>query len=465
MAERPLCFVLMPFGRKRDFASGRELDFDDVYERAIRPAIEGAGMEPIRADEERTGGIIHRAMFERLLLCDYAVADLTTANANVFYELGVRHATRPATTLPIFASHQMPPFDVGYLRALPYEIADGPGLSDAEAERLRSALRGRLEQLRDLAHEDAAVDSPIFQLLEDYSPPDIARLGTDLFRERARYSAEVKRGLRSAREDEDPEALGRVEAGMGSLDGAEAGVLIDLFLSWRAIEAWDRMISLYERLPAALRRTTMVRQQYALALNRDGDRSRAAEVLEDLIDERGASSESYGILGRVYKDLWRDARAAGQDARAEGCLTRAIDAYVRGFEADWRDAYPGINALTLLEVRGDEAALARKAELQPVVRYAVRRRIASARPDYWDRATLLELAVLEADEPESRARLSDALAAVRERWEPATTAGNLTLIRDARRARGHDVAWLDAVIDALGSAQVGTGSGTSSARV
>ena len=92
MIDRPLCFVLMPFGVKKDPSGGPDIDFDRIYEDAIRPGIEAAGMEPIRADEERTGGIIHQAMFERLLLCDFAVADMTTANANVFYELGVRHA-------------------------------------------------------------------------------------------------------------------------------------------------------------------------------------------------------------------------------------------------------------------------------------------------------------------------------------------------------------------------------------
>ena len=62
-----------------------------------------AGLEPIRADEELLGGIVHKPMFERLILCDYAVADLTTANANVFYELGIRHALRPYSTVLLFA--------------------------------------------------------------------------------------------------------------------------------------------------------------------------------------------------------------------------------------------------------------------------------------------------------------------------------------------------------------------------
>ena len=73
-----LCFVLMPFGQKSD-AGGTVIDFDAVYRDVIAPAIRAADMEPLRADEEVTGGIIHKAMFERLILCEYAVADLTMA--------------------------------------------------------------------------------------------------------------------------------------------------------------------------------------------------------------------------------------------------------------------------------------------------------------------------------------------------------------------------------------------------
>ena len=76
---RPVCFVLMPFGTEADTSGGPPIDFDRVYETAVRLGIEDAGMEPIRADEER---VIHKPALERLLLCDYAVADLTSSNAN-----------------------------------------------------------------------------------------------------------------------------------------------------------------------------------------------------------------------------------------------------------------------------------------------------------------------------------------------------------------------------------------------
>lgn len=80
----------MPFGHKS--AEGRSIDFDAVWRQIIAPAIEPAGMQQLRADEEQFGGIIHKPMLERLVLCDYVICDLTFANANVFYERGIRHA-------------------------------------------------------------------------------------------------------------------------------------------------------------------------------------------------------------------------------------------------------------------------------------------------------------------------------------------------------------------------------------
>src|SRR4029077_16365760 len=103
------------------------------------PAIEEADLEPIRADHEVVGGLIHKPMYERLILCQYAVADLTTANANVFYELGLRHAARPGSTVLLFSKDgKQLPFDVGPLRAIPYEL--GPGGTPLNVESAKAAL-------------------------------------------------------------------------------------------------------------------------------------------------------------------------------------------------------------------------------------------------------------------------------------------------------------------------------------
>src|SRR6478609_6842971 len=425
MSDNPLCFVLMPFGTKKDPTGGPDINFDSVYEQAIRPAIEAAGMDAIRADEELTGGIIQKPMFERLLLCDFALADLTTANPNVFYELGVRHAVRPATTLAIFARHQSLPFDIAYLRSLSYELGEGNRFTTSEASALRGALTRRLTELRKVAREDAASDSPIFQLLTDYGAPDIQRLKTDVFRDRVRYATGVKRELAEARQAGDVEALKSIEGRLGALDGIEAGVLVDLFLSYRAARGYTQMVELYEKLPAVLRRSVLVREQLGFALNRLGKWREALSELEGVVNERGPSSE------------------------AGGFLDKAIDAYMKGFEADWRDAYPGINAVTLLDIRGDERSQKRKAEVLPVVRFAVMQRLKSSKPDYWDYATLLELAVLEGDQESSQQYLGDALANMRETWEPETTANNLKLIREARQQRGMNQPWLSEIVNSL----------------
>jgi uncharacterized protein DUF4071 len=171
-------------------------------------------------------------------------------------------------------------------------------------------------------------------------------------------------------------------------------------------------------------------------------------VLRDLIEKRGPSSETYGILGRVYKDRWEAAVNAGEKFEDRGLLSKAIDAYLKGFEADWRDAYPGVNAVTLMELK--ELPDPRREQLIPVVAYAVERRIAAGKPDYWDHATLLELAVLGKDEQKAMAALGDALASVRECWEPETTARNLCLIREVREKRQEGVAWADEIEEELG---------------
>src|SRR5262249_4885568 len=158
------------------------------------------------------------------------------------------------------------------------------------------------------------------------------------------------------------------------------------------------------------------------------------KVLLDLLARRGPSSETYRILGRVYKDRWEAVVKAGKSIEARGLLDKAVDAYRRGFEADWRDAYPGINAVTLMEIR--EPPDPRREELIPVVRYSVTRRIAGTTPDYWDYGTLLELAVLAKDQEKAEAAAGDALAAVHESWESETTLRNLRLIHAARDRRG-----------------------------
>ena len=228
------------------------------------------------------------------------------------------------------------------------------------------------------------------------------------------------------------EALNKLAGEPGEVQDLESGVVIDLFLSYRALSDWQAMVDLAARMSAPLARSVLVREQLGFALNRLKRRDEAEELLVELIKEHGASSETNGLLGRVYKDRWDEARNANELLKAKGALSKAIDTYLKGFEADWRDAYPGINAVTLMELKNPPDP--RRLELLPVVSYAVKRRLAKGTPDYWDHATLLEPAVLQKDEDAAMEAAANVLAAVRESWEPETTARNLALIRAARVA-------------------------------
>lgn len=452
----PLCFVLMPFYKKTD-ASGLIIDFDAVYKDLIAPAIKEAGLEPLRADEEAAGGIIQKPMFERLILCEYAVADLTTANANVFYELGVRHAVRPwSTVITYYFGGSRLPFDVADLRALPYKL-DGAGVP-ADIVNDKAALVKRLIEARRAAAEKPAKDSPVFQLVDGF--PDITSDKTDVFRKEVQYSEEIKARLETARK-QGVDAIRAIEKELNDsnnkeingIKNQESGVVIDLFLSYRSVKAWNDMIALVDKMARPLAATVLVREQLALALNREGQGEKAEKILKDLIDNRGPSSETYGILGRVYKDQWDgvmkkiEKGEKGEKFLAPALLNKAIDAYLRGFETDWRDYYPGVNAATLMEIK--EPPDPRRLQIIPVVTYAVDRQIAAGKPDYWTYATRLELAILAKDEQISMEMLGNALASIRESWEPETTARNLRLIREARERRQAAVEWAKQVEEAL----------------
>jgi hypothetical protein len=464
VSDQSLCFVLMPFGTKPDPAGGADIDFDRVYERAIRPGVQDAGMLPVRADEEKLGGIIHKAMFERLLVCEYAVADLTTGNPNVMYELGIRHAARPRTTLTVFAESSPLPFDVTLLRSQPYRLGAANAFPDPDAEQLRQDVTRHLRELQELARLDEVQDSPLFQLVTGWRPVPLPAADTETFRAQVEALEEVKQRVRfirtAARQGQLDPALAAELADIRARalhgDSGDPGVLSELLLTHRALGDWSGMIAVFEGLPDSLRTQVPIRQQAALAYNRRAeatgsaaDRATALHLLQDLEAEQGASSETSGLLGRVYKSQWVAAREAQDLAGARRFLALAVEAYVRGFETDWRDVYPGVNAVTLLEVQGGTTASARKDRLLPVVRFAAEQRLRSPAPDYWDHATVLELAVLAGDVQGAFDALDAALAVPAEGWQPRSTAGNLRVIREARAERGEAVGWMDTVIATL----------------
>jgi tetratricopeptide (TPR) repeat protein len=378
-------------------------------------------------------------MFERILLSEYAIADLTVLNANVYYELGIRHAARAQTTVLTVTQGCLLPFDVGPLRALPYALDDDGAPADA------ATAKATLAQWLIDARQRRAMDSPLFQMLEGYPGVPIDRQKTDVFRAKIADEEELKQRLVRAREEGEA-GLDAFRDSLGDLSVVQAGVAVDLILSYRAVRSVDRIVDLYPKLDVAVQRTQFVREQFAMALNRVGRDREAETILTEIIADRGPSSDAISHLGRIYKDRWRRALAAGESFAAKGHLKKAIAAYRAGFEADWRDARPGINAVTLMTIADPTDPLAK--EMAGVVRYAARRGLAG-KPDYWDHATLLELAVIASDWEAADHALSDALAALDEPWMTETTANNLRMIADAREAAGIDVKETRALIAEL----------------
>src|SRR5438045_5713438 len=188
MNYRALCFVDMPFGQKADLKSGVVVNFDQIYSDVIKPAIEECRLKALRGDEERTAGIIPSAKFARLLLSEFVVADLTLANANVFYELGIRHAAKPFTTVPILANVSTLPFDVALVRAVGYQLENGK-LTETSAQQLQTELAKRLREAIDGV---ATNDSPIFQLIPKFPGIDLPDEVSETFKDRIRQAEEFR---------------------------------------------------------------------------------------------------------------------------------------------------------------------------------------------------------------------------------------------------------------------------------
>ena len=106
----PTAFVLMPFAE----------EFDGVYTFFIKSVLEDAGFEVVRADEIKGQNNILRDVIEGIARSDLIVADMTRANANVFYELGIAHTLRKPV-VHITQSRKDSPFDIESYRSLEYD--------------------------------------------------------------------------------------------------------------------------------------------------------------------------------------------------------------------------------------------------------------------------------------------------------------------------------------------------------
>jgi hypothetical protein len=162
------CFVVMGFGTKTDYVNGRKLDLNKSYRLLIKPVVEAKGLECVRADEITHSGSIDVQMYKELLQADLVIADLSTANPNAIYELGVRHALRPFTTIVISEDKLIYPFDLNHILITSYKHL-GDAIDYEEVERFRGALGKLIETV--IPKEEP--DSPVYTYLNSLIPPKI----------------------------------------------------------------------------------------------------------------------------------------------------------------------------------------------------------------------------------------------------------------------------------------------------
>ncbi|MEP7237790.1 MAG: TRAFs-binding domain-containing protein [Ferruginibacter sp.] len=320
------CFVVMGFGEKTDFATGRVLDLNKSYRLIIKKAVEAAGLECIRADDIIHAGIIDKPMYELLYDADVVVADLSTSNANAIYELGVRHALKPNTTIVIAESQFKFPFDISHLLVRSYEHL-GKGIDGEEADRACEALTKAIMTLAGTKD----VDSPVYTFLPNLNIPVMGAV-----------AGGVGNNVDTKTEPKDDETV---------------SMLMEMFMEARKAGNWLMCIGYLQKLLEKKPKDNFLLQQLALCTYKSKQPGvgesldNAKKILENLNPQQTTDPETLGLWGAVHKRLW-EVRQNRTD------LDESIWAYEKGFYLK-NDYYNGINYAFQLNAR---AAILEKRE-------------------------------------------------------------------------------------------------------
>ena len=179
-------FVVMPFSTRKpvgfdgqEIEPHREINFDHVYDHLFVPALKQAGYEAFRADSEVGAGDIRTDMFFELVTADLVVADISILNANVFYELGIRHGVCPRGVL-IVKNNLVPsrPFDIAPDRSFTYDASlfiecGTSGLNGLQNDLLRSEQDRLASAFKNaVAVESETIGSPVYSHLPGLKPVD-----------------------------------------------------------------------------------------------------------------------------------------------------------------------------------------------------------------------------------------------------------------------------------------------------
>lgn len=325
------CFVVMGFGEKTDYQTQRTLNLDKTYQGIIKPAVEESGLTCIRADDIIHSGVIDKPMYENLLDADLVIADLSTTNPNAIYELGVRHALRPNTTI-ILAENQFKfPFDLASVLIRPYEHL-GKGIDFEEVEKVRDELK---VAIKELVFENQKVDSPVYTFLHDLQQPELNDATTSDARSTPLSAQET---------DDSPGQIG---------DDVKFSVLLEAAQEATEQSEFENAKLLFQKCHQINAVDAYIVQQLALATYKSPQADDAGRInalieaqgiIKDNLDPSTTNDpETLGLWGAIHKRLWELNQQPAD-------LGTAVWAYERGFYLK-RDYYNGINYAFILNQR------------------------------------------------------------------------------------------------------------------
>jgi hypothetical protein len=428
------CFVVMGFGKKTDFETGRTLDLDKTYQYIIKPAVIAAGLECIRADEIVHSGLIDVPMYEQLLNADVVVADLSTSNKNAYYELGVRHALKPYTTIIICEDGiKTFPFDINHVAVRQYHHL-GEGIDFGEVERVRGVLTSAIVEI--FNKEQKSSDSPVYTFLNNLTPPARAKVIQDVAEAAAKSAPDA--GAESGGAEGEAAAathsmlMQQVDKAQKAGDFVTAKILLSTIRDMMKPKDAERPEDSYiiQRLALVTYKSKLPTPLLALEAARD--------LLKSLNPSTSNDTETLGLWGAVHKRLWDE---TGDRAH----LDEAVSGYERGFYLR-NDYYNGINLAYLLNVRAanaqDANVLSRADAIASFVRAEyVRREVLSIcetelkdeklpeSEKYWVLATMAEACLGIGDEASAQQNFQKASAVASAAWMKDSTQEQMDKLR------------------------------------
>ncbi len=391
--------MIMPYGIKTSSAptgSGApdRINFDRLWDAALRPAISNAGYEPVRANED-IGALIITEMIERLAISDLVLADVSIPNGNVYYEVGIRHAAQRQGCIMTAATWSKPLFDIDQMRQIRYPLPT-ESISDETAAEIIKIVEAAIPKMAD-------GDSPFYQVFPKY--PDYDRARATSFRKSLEELSKFQADIIAARSASGDECRTRaLELRQRYYTGGpiQKAVAIELLYTLRDCTDFKTTLEFIDALPEDLRNSPLVKEQRALALSKSGDHDTAIGALRELIASSGDSSERRGLLGGRYKKKWNSTKDAVN-------LDRAIAEYEAGMKLDLNDYYPSSNLARLYRTRkrrgdDDKARVAAAVTMTACERARLRKA-----NDEWLNPTLLG-AAFDAGDVEKAEQLADQVA-------------------------------------------------------